>query len=254
MTLAEIDILVLCGGRGARLGPLTAMTPKPLLPVGGRPFLLRLLLQLRHEGIARVVLAAHYRHEQFAEFMESHRPTLPDMHLVIEREPLGTGGGLRHALQAIRSSTFIALNGDSWIAQPLAPVVAQHAERRRTFTAVAVQAARVSGGSLNKGVWTVGPQGEARGFETPPQATAGWVNAGLYVIDRAVAHRWPEGAYSLEASFPQLLAGQRAGVFCSAGSLLDIGTPECYAWADQALQATEALMPSFMGVADDQGH
>ena len=233
----QLDLVVLCGGRGTRLGQLSATTPKPLLPVDGEPFLLRLLRRMKQQGCGHMVLGAHYLAEQFEAFARVHAREFPHLEVVVEPEPLGTGGALREAADSVRSSTFVAINGDSWLPQPLAPVCQEHVRSQRRFTAVVVRTSHVHGGAVDKGLWDLGPDGAVRGFATQGRATDGWVNAGCYVLDRAMVRSWPRGSYSLEANLPHLLKGERAGVFCSTAHLLDIGTPECYARAGQALEA-----------------
>ena len=244
MNLNEIDVVILCGGRGARLGALTVARPKPLLPVGGQPFLLRLMRQMAAQGFMRFVLAVHYRAEQFESFRHAYRHELPETQVVVEPEPMGTGGEVRHALPWIRSRTCLVLNGDSWVSQPLAPMLAQHRQGHRALTAMAVSAGRVQGQARDKGVWTVGPRGEIRGFETIPLASAEWVNAGVYLMERAIVTPWPQGCYRLEDCVSQRLARRRTGVFHSPGFLLDIGTPDCYAWANQVFHGFDIPMPS----------
>lgn len=242
------DLLVLCGGRGTRLGGLTEATPKPLLPVAGRPFLLPRLRALRAEGFRRVILAAHYLPEQFRTFMAAYRDLLPETELVVEPTPLGTGGAVRHAVGAVRTETCVILNGDTWLAQPIAPVVAEHAALRRAFTAVVVPADGVAGDARQKGVWALDPQGGVVGMTTPTRAASGWVNAGCYVAARAFLTGWPTGAYSVEAQLPALLGRLRrdeVGVFRvprpSVGppQLVDIGTPQVYANAEQLLETMD---------------
>ncbi len=248
------DVVVLCGGKGTRLGPLTAHTPKPLLPVGGYPFLLRLLLRMEQEGFTRFILAAHHLADHFRTFLSTYGDVVPDIELVVEPEPLGTGGALRHAAESVRSSSFVVLNGDSWVSQPVAPVLADHGRMGRAFTVVAVQAVNVEGGAFHKGVWRVGPKGQVLGFETEDSVLDGWVNAGVYLLDRAMVSSWPAGQYSLEANLPSLLDGKEAGVYCSAGRLLDIGTPDCYERADRVLASSEsAFLSALEGVGAHDG-
>lgn len=246
------DVVVLCGGRGARLGAITANTPKPLLPIGGHPFLLRLLLRLEQEGFTRIILAAHHLADHFRSFLATYGKVVPEIQLVVEAEPLGTGGAVRHAVEQVRSSSFVAINGDSWVSQPMAPVLAEHSRFGRAFTVVAVQAVNVEGGARHKGIWRVGPQGQVLGFATEESVLEGWVNAGIYVFDRAMVSSWPMGPFSLEENLPALLNGKEAGVFCSAGRLLDIGTPDCYERASRVLESTEeaALISELGGVSD----
>jgi len=236
------DVMVLCGGRGSRLGPLTSSVAKPLLPIGGAPFLLHVLRRLQEEGFGRFVLSAHYLAEQFRAFAQEHRRALPDIEVVAEPMPLGTGGAVRYAAGAVGSPDFLVINGDSWVSgQRFTPVFAAHERKRRAFTAVAVDAAKVQGGALNKGVWSVNASGGILGFSTESCVTGSWVNAGIYVLNRAMVGEWPEGAFSLEQSFPSLLAGRPCGVFCSTGRLLDIGTPECYQLAQQQIAPAKRL-------------
>lgn len=231
------DVVILCGGKGTRLGSLTADTPKPLLPVGEEPFLLRLIHHLKQEGFARIVLAAHYRADRFERFLEEHPAELAGVELVVEPEPLGTGGALRHAVEHVVSPAFVVLNGDTWVQQPLVPVLEEHGLSGRQFTVVAVHSSRVEGEPLKKGVWRIGPRGEVLGFETQDSVSDGWVNAGCYVLDRDMAAAWPVGSYSLEANLQTLLKGRKSGVFCSEGRMLDIGMPGTYGQAAAVLEA-----------------
>lgn len=235
------DVVILCGGRGTRLGPLTAEMPKPLLPIGGEPFLLRLIERLRREGFGRFILAAHYLADCFEDFLADRRRELSDVELVVEPEPLGTGGALRHAVERVTSPTFVALNGDTWVHQPLAPVVEEHGASGRQFTVVAVHSSRVEGEPLKKGVWRIGPRGEVLGFETQEAVSDGWVNAGCYVLDRAMVSAWPAGSYSLEQNLQGLLRGHGSGVFCSEGRMLDIGMPSTYGQAVSVLESYGAV-------------
>jgi len=243
LTPAATDVVVLCGGRGTRLGALSLKTPKPLLPIGGKPFLLHRLLRLKAEGFTRIILVAHHLADQFEAFVrDAVEGGISGLELIVEPAPLGTGGALRYAAERVRSSTFVALNGDSWFPQPLAAVLREHEGARRRFTAVVVPASQVQGGAFNKGTWEVGLDGAVKGFATSQLASAGWVNAGMYVIDRALACAWPSAPYSLEDNFTRLLAGKTSGVFCSKVPLLDIGTPQCYVLAEQLLGASEHMI------------
>lgn len=231
----QVDVVLLCGGRGTRLGPLTAQVPKPLLPVNGRPFLLSLLLRLKGEGFRRFILAAHYLSGRFEQFMAESQDLLPELELVVEPEPLGTGGAVRHAVRAVRSSTFVALNGDTWVNQELKAVLEYHQRRESLFSALGVAAERVEGGSLQKGVWQVGVGQRIMGFSPHGSSAAGWVNAGVYVMEREFVLTWPTGSYSLEESSPLLLKGKKAYLYRSDGRLLDIGTPIDYQRADEVV-------------------
>ncbi len=238
------DVVILCGGRGTRLGTLTSDVPKPLLKIGGEPFLLRLIHRLQREGFGRIVLAAHYLPEKFEEFLSVYSMDLPFVELLVEPEPLGTGGALRHAADHVASDTLVALNGDTWVQQPLRPVLEEHAGRAREFTVVAVKAERVEGQALKKGVWRIGPLGEILNFETRETVQDGWVNAGCYVLDRKMLSFWPVGSYSLEANLSVLLRGRKTGAFLSSGRMLDIGLPATYQQAASVLESYDSEVAS----------
>lgn len=229
---AATDAVVLCGGKGSRLGGLTKDTPKPLLPIGEHPFLLHLLCRMRREGFGRFLLTTHYLAEKFQGFLSKYAELLGDTIQVSEQEPLGTGGALKNAALYVQSPTFVAMNGDSYISQPLMPVLDFHARMGNYFTMVAVRAEKVSGGTTNKGALSIGAQDKIVGF-APGGRAHGWINAGIYVLDRVMVLSWPSGPYSLESNLMSLLGPGEGYIFRSEGRLVDIGTPECYAMANQ---------------------
>ena len=239
--LANIDYVILCGGLGKRLRSIESEKPKVMVQVDDKPFLDTIILQLKAQGIRRVILCTGYK----AEMVEDHyRKNNFGLTIEFSREasPLGTGGALRYAVDSVRSSHFLALNGDSWVDQPLAPVVAEHVRASWQVTALAVQAERVEGKALQKGLLKLGTGREVLGFHTSENAASGWVNGGCYVFERSVVAAWPGGAYSLEADWDSLLGGKRVGAYCSQGRLLDIGTPQTYGRAAEILGNFEGAL------------
>ena len=96
----------------------------------------------------------------------------------------------------------------------------------------------MEGGAIRKGLWQLDSTGDVRGLVMPAHVTEGWVNAGVYVFDRAMVRSWPGGSYSLEDRLSSLLQGRRGTLFCSPARLLDIGTPACYQHASESMEAT----------------
>ena len=239
---ATTDVVVLCGGKGTRLGGLTKNTPKPLLPIGEHPFLFHLLCRMRKEGFGRFIITTHYLAEKFQAFLSKYSDFLRDTILVPEEEPLGTGGALRNAAMYIQSEAFIGMNGDSYISQPLVPVVESHARMGASFTMVAARAENVLGGAESKGALDIGMQNRIIGF-SPSGRSRGWINAGIYVLDRTMVSSWPSGRYDLEGNLMTLLGPAAGRVFCSEVRLLDIGTPQCYAKADEELSLFDLRNP-----------
>jgi NDP-sugar pyrophosphorylase family protein len=217
------DVVILAGGRGTRLASLGDDIPKPLRPVNGRPFLSYLVEQARVAGARRIVLSLGYKPEAFDDFVRQE-----NLETSVETAPLGTGGGLRNALSKVSTPVLIVMNGDSFAAVDLRLLAA--VQRRKKARAVMLLA-EVEDASRYGGV-EIDETGAVERFAEKGESGPGWVNAGVYVLDRAVAAAIPEGrAVSLEReTFPSLI-GQR--FFGEPGSFpfLDIGTPESYAAA-----------------------
>src|SRR5215470_12579480 len=112
---AHLEAILLVGGQGTRLRPLTIGIPKPLLPTAGVPFLAHQLAKAADSGIRRIVMATSYRAEMFAEVFGDGAGYGLEIEYVHEAEPLGTGGGIRNAVASLRSGPdepVVVLNGD----------------------------------------------------------------------------------------------------------------------------------------------
>ncbi len=240
MRIDSVDFIVLCGGKGTRLGNMTQLTPKPLLPIGGSPFLLRLLHQWRQEGFRRFVLAAHHLADQFQEFAARHSADFDRLEVVIEPQPMGTGGGLKHALSHVQSPVCLVANGDSYVSQKLEPMCSAHSARSSDFTLLAIPASHVIGGARQKGRLVVNAREEIGGFSTEDEAVDGWINGGIYVLNPRLASDWPDGFFDLEKKIFTHSANH-IHVFKSSGNLMDIGIPDCYARFDQQLGPIQHL-------------
>jgi NDP-sugar pyrophosphorylase family protein len=231
----ELEAHVLCGGAGTRLRALVADRPKPLAPVGGRPFLDVLLAWLEREGVRRFVLCAGFGAEAIRAAL-SALGKHGEIRLSLEDRPLGTGGALRRALEAERRNPVLALNGDSICPLDLAAMLAQH-RRAGARLSVAVARAREIG---DYGAIRLAPDGRIESFSEKPERGArepGLVNAGVYLLDGDdFVRRSPPGAFSLEADwFPRVAREGGAHGYLHAGPFLDIGTPDRYRIAEQEL-------------------
>lgn len=211
-TLPQAAILV--GGLGTRLGTLTRETPKPMLPVGGRPFLGWLIEILRHHGAREILLLAGYRADPILDaFAED-----PDIAIVTEPEPLGTGGALRHALGRL-APEFLLLNGDSVFDCDLQALAGEQIGDGAVLALRAVpDASRYGSVELEGGV--------VRRFYEGASGP-GLINAGVAKIDRRVIAGLAEGAISIEREvYPHLAAEGRLRGQVFDGDFIDIGTPE----------------------------
>jgi mannose-1-phosphate guanylyltransferase len=226
-----VEAILLVGGRGTRLAPLTDHTPKPLLPVAGVPFIAHQLAKARDAGVTRVILACGYRSEAFTDWLADRSRHGLDVEVVVEDSPLGTGGAIRHAAERLGSAgsdPIVVLNGDVLSGHDLEAQLALHQERGAevTFHLVGVEDARAFG------CVPTAESGRVLAFveksEDPPTDQ---INAGCYVFRRGVIDEIPtDQPVSVEREiFPAMLA--RHGLllgFRDDAYWLDLGTPAAY--------------------------
>ena len=186
MTLTAV---ILVGGEGTRLRPLTNTTPKPMLPLLGRPLLEYTFDQLTAGGVDRVTLACGYLPTQIRAYFGDRLNGFA-LEYKVEPEPLGTGGGIRFASGA--DSTFLALNGDSLREVDIDALVSFHRERGALAT---ILLTRVSDPS-RYGLVRVASDGRVLGFVEKPgpdEIDTDLINAGLYVLEPEVMDLIPPG-------------------------------------------------------------
>jgi D-glycero-alpha-D-manno-heptose 1-phosphate guanylyltransferase len=240
--LEDSQALILCGGFGKRLRPAVPELPKCLAPVGDRPFLEYVLVQLRGAGIRNVTLCVGYRSEEVAEYFERGDRWEMSLSYSFEKRPLGTAGALKKAESLVCTDPFLVLNGDSILDMDLGKMVEFHKQRAALATiALATVASPERYGSVRtdeSGLVTAfnEKQPHARTSVALLEATAR-INGGAYVFDRAIFGEIPAGTapVSLETDvFPRLTSGRLFG-FPSDGYFVDIGVPEDYARAQREL-------------------
>lgn len=227
--------IILCGGMGTRLGTLTAATPKPLLEVAGRPFLSHLIQEVARYGVKHIVLLAGRFGEQIVTAFHGRRLFGARIEVLVEPEPLGTGGALRFAADHL-APQFLLLNGDSWIDADLTRFgLCWHKARERDREIKAQMLLHRVPDTARFGRVTL--KGErVVGFEekgAPFADASGLISAGVYAIDRAILDLIPpHAACSLERDvLPRLVAeGRVAAAQAREGAyFVDIGIPETFA-------------------------
>ena len=228
---AGLEAILLVGGQGTRLRPLTITTPKPLLPTAGVPFLAHQLAKAAASGVTRVVLATSYRAEMFAESFGDGASFGLQIDYVEEPVPLGTGGGIRNAASRLRSAPadpVVVLNGDVLSGHDLAAQVQLH---RKAGAAVTLHLVEVPD-PARFGCVPTDSDGRVTAFlEKTPDPVTNRINAGCYVFTRAVIDRIPERrVVSVEReTFPGLIAaGDLVLGFVDTAYWLDVGTPEAF--------------------------
>jgi D-glycero-D-manno-heptose 1,7-bisphosphate phosphatase len=230
--------IFLVGGLGTRLKDRTRATPKPLLEIGGRPFLDYLLDEAARYGFDDILLlAGHFGEQVEARYhgKDWHGATI---RVLREPEPLGTGGALRFAAPHL-APAFLMANGDSFFDINLrALAVPQMVTPDGVAMALrpAAEGRRYGCVRLENGL--------VKSFHAPEEGVSGPINAGIYAIGRGVVDRIPQGAVSLEgAIFPLLAREGRMRGLVRHGYFIDIGVPEDFVRADREL-AEHARRPA----------
>ena len=225
-----MDAVVLVGGSGTRLRPLTLHTPKPMLPLVDRPLLAYLFDQLAAGGVTRAILACGYLPDALVAHFGDGGATASGLALeyVIEPEPLGTAGAARLAASGRVSDTFLLLNGDILSEHELARLVTLHRARDAVATLALVEVDDPS----RYGVVERAQDGTVLRFVEKPQpgeSTSNLVNAGAYVLEPSVLDAIPAGrAVSIEREIFPALVGHGLAALPLEGYWSDVGTPESY--------------------------
>jgi mannose-1-phosphate guanylyltransferase len=221
--------VILIGGMGTRLRPLTCDTPKPLLPVVNRPFLEYQFDVLKAHGIREIVLCTSYKPEVFRKALGDGRRLGLKIRYVHEPHPLGTGGALKNA-QAFVQDTALVLNGDILNALDVTKFVKQHRSKRAD---VSIALTRVKDPTAYGLVETDGDGRVEKFLEKPSwdEIETNTVNAGAYLFEPKILDLIPPGIHhSLErALFPQLLQNKaKLFGYVTTGYWIDIGSVEKY--------------------------
>jgi NDP-sugar pyrophosphorylase family protein len=231
-----LQAVILAGGLGTRLRPLTLGRPKPVVPLLNVPFLCYQLGLLGAHGVRDVILSVSHRPEVIRATMAEE--DLGDVHLreVVEVEPLGTAGGVRNAADLV-SGRVVVLNGDVLTDVDLSAMLAAHEARGAAATIYLTPVENPTA----YGLVELEPDGRVRRFLEKPgweEVTTNTINAGVYVLERELLELIPKGEpHSIEREFFPLLLerGEPFYGYVSEGYWLDIGTPAKYLEAQQDL-------------------
>jgi NDP-sugar pyrophosphorylase family protein len=222
--------ILLAGGKGTRLRPLTIHTPKPIVPIFNRPFLHYQLDLLRQvPEIDEVVLSLNYQPRRIEEIFGDGSDSGLSIRYVVEPSPLGTAGAVRYAGESLHESVLV-FNGDVLTQVDLGAVIALHRERKAKATIVLTPVDNPTA----YGLVETDAQGNIQRFLEKPNAdeiTCDTINAGIYVLEPETFDRIPKDTpWSIERSFfPSLIERHETFVaHIHRGYWIDIGTPEKY--------------------------
>jgi D-glycero-alpha-D-manno-heptose 1-phosphate guanylyltransferase len=218
-----MEAVVLAGGLGTRLRQLVPDWPKPMAPVAGRPFLEILLTDLAKKGFRRVVLSIGF----MAEKIQSHfQDEFAGMELAyaVEPTPLGTGGGVRLALDQCEGDPVFVFNGDTYLDLEVAAVARQWQNCRNTIIIGREVDDTARYGRL------ITKEGRVTGFSEKGVSGPGLINAGCYVFSKTALDAYPlYTAFSLETDYlVKVVSKEVVSLFVTKGQFIDIGVPEDY--------------------------
>jgi NDP-sugar pyrophosphorylase family protein len=241
--------LLLVGGQGTRLRPLTIHAPKSIVPIFDRPFLhyqLDLIKQVPE--IDEVILSLNYQPRRIEDVFGDGREAGIRLRYVVESTPLGTGGAVRYAAQGVRD-TIVVFNGDVLTQVDLQGLIEFHRARRARATIVLTPVDNPSA----YGLVETDSDGNIRRFlekPKPDEITCNTINAGIYVLEPETFDRIPRDvAWSIERSFfPSFI--ERNEIFVASiyrGYWIDIGTPEKYLRVHRDIMDGSYSAPPFNG-------
>ena len=216
------EAIILAGGFGTRLKEVVADVPKPMAPVNGKPFLDYLVRYLRHYEVEKIILSVGHMSEKIISHYGDQ------FTYSIEHEPLGTGGGIRLALEKCTQTNVLVLNGDSFFDIDLKAFYNKHNE---AISDCSLALRKVENAS-RYGTLQLGEMGVIKEFkEKTGQNQPGIINAGVYLLDRQVFLDETEGkkVFSIEKDhFEKNVNKLNLYGFTFKGYFIDIGIPEDY--------------------------
>jgi D-glycero-alpha-D-manno-heptose 1-phosphate guanylyltransferase len=238
-----IEAIVLAGGQGTRLRVIVGDLPKPMADIAGRPFLWWLMTRLKQQGVGRVILSVGYKSDAIQDYFGTAFDGM-EISYAIEKEPLGTGGAMKYALEKATVPQVIVLNGDSYADVSLQGLFCRF-DSASTHLAVAVTylnaSARFGSLVIEEKTNTITSFGEKQG------PAAGYINAGVYCLRRDIFVKYSAPAkFSFERDFlPKQLEVIKPLALKGVRAFIDIGVPEDYLLA-------QTLIPTLAArIADD---
>lgn len=247
--------ILLAGGQGSRLRPLTITTPKPIVPIFDRPFLryqIELLKQVPE--IDEIVLSLNYQPRRIEEVFGDGTDLGVSIRYVVEPQPLGTGGAIKFAAGDHPSGPIVVFNGDVLTSVDLPAVIALHRSRQAKATIVLTPVENPSA----YGLVQCDEDQSVRAFLEKPTAEqlqasrCDTINAGIYVIEGETLDRIPaDTVYSIERGyFPSLVEQKETFVaYTYRGYWIDIGTREKYQQVHHDIMTGRFAAPPFEGLA-----
>ena len=216
-----MQAVILAGGRGERLRPLTDHAPKPMIPVAGKPFLQHQLELIGPAGIDKVLLLVGYLGDEIESYFANGSRVGLDMTYSYEKTPLGTGGALKNAENKLENE-FLLLNGDTYLPIDYEKLITSFRQSSKTgVVAVYNNADKITPNNI-----TVLEEGVISGYNKTSPAKMTHVDAGAYMFKKSVLDFMPAGkACSLQDDvFPELIKKRELSSFSAKQRFYDMGS------------------------------
>ncbi len=230
--MAVTEAIILAGGLGTRLRKAVPDLPKCMAPVNGKPFIFYVIHHLKQQGIQRFLFSLGYRSEAFTSFL-ADTLSVGSYEIIIEKEPLGTGGAIQFAIQHAITENVLVVNGDSIFITHLAEQVNFH----ETHHADCTLALKPMENFSRYGVVELNANDSVALFKEKKFYAKGLINGGVYIINKNIftKYSFPE-KFSFETDYLQqyYTAGGMYGIE-QDGYFIDIGIPEDYQRAQTEL-------------------
>lgn len=239
--------VIIAGGLGTRLRPLTYNTPKPIVPVANRPFVVHQIEFLKQHGITEIILNLHYLPEAIKKVLGDGADFGVKLHYSLEISPLGTAGAVKNAEEFFDGEPLVVFNGDVLTDINITKVIAKHKEKKAkaTLTLTSVPDPTAFGLVLTDADGRVKEFLEKPSWTQLEGQTKFEINAGIYILDPSVFKKVPKNTRSMfeHDLFPRLLAdGDPVYAYASDRFWLDIGNIQKYRYAHEAILRGEVAV------------
>ncbi len=197
----SVQAIILAGGFGKRLAPITSETPKPLLTVGGKPILVRQIEWLKSFGITDIILAVGYLRHKIFEALGDGRKLGVRIFYSVEEEPLGTGGAVKNASIFLEEDPFVVVNGDVLTNLSVVKMAESLGDADGAIALVPLRSPY--------GIVEFDGEGFITRFREKPVLEGFYINAGVYVLRRRIIEELPDRGNIEETLFPRLAQQKR---------------------------------------------
>lgn len=221
--------VILAGGLGTRLRPLTLKTPKPMLPLGKKPIVEHLIDWNKKNGVKSIVLCVSYRKERIQDYFKDGKEFGVNIEYAVSKKPLATAGQLKTAEEFI-DDTFVCVYGDSVFDFSLRNMIKQH-KAKKAFTTMSLYEYKTN---LEYGVINTSKTGKVTSWEEKPEIKAN-INMGCYVMEPGILKYIPKNKpYGMDDVIKKAMKSKKlVSSFITKKGFTDIGNKESYKQANE---------------------